>query len=164
MAGGRVDVRPVASLLPHEDIIAPQVEKLAAAMRRHGVQRDPLIVDRESGTVLDGMHRLAAFRKMGAEYAVCYLVDDSSKSITLQRWVRVLTVSKTSLVPHVLENLGVDRKGSPYPRSLTSWRTEALWPSWARAAVTSREFQFPTYPRCSSGTEDRRAGRSTGME
>jgi hypothetical protein len=110
VAGGRVDVRPVASLLPHEDTITPQADKLAAAMQRQGVQRDPLIADRETGTVLDGMHRLSAFKKMGAEYAVCYLVDYSSKSVTLERWVRVLSVSKTSLVPHVLENLGIDRK------------------------------------------------------
>jgi hypothetical protein len=41
---------------------------------------------------------------------VCCLVDYSSKSITLQRWVRTITVSKPSLVPHVLENLGIDRK------------------------------------------------------
>ena len=105
-------LRPVASLLPHEETIPSKSEKLFQDMKKEGIQRDPLIIDYESGTVLDGMHRLSAFKKLGAEHAVCYLVDYSSKGVTLQRWVRVYEVKKPDLVPTILEELGLNQKAT----------------------------------------------------
>ena len=61
-------------------------------MRRDGVQKDPIIIDRDSAAVLDGMHRLAAFGKMGVENAVCCAVDYSSEAVRLARWARVYTM------------------------------------------------------------------------
>ena len=83
-----ISIRPVSSLRPHEETIPSHVKELAAEMKREGVQRDPLIIDRESSAVLDGMHRLAAFSELGIENAVCCALDYSSKAVTLGRWAR----------------------------------------------------------------------------
>lgn len=111
---GKLDLRPVASLLPHEETIPSQVDKLIEQMRRDEVQKDPLIVDYESGAVLDGMHRIEALKSMGAESAVCYLVDYSSRSIALERWLRVYgkpsRPSSQDATQHMLEGIGVDKK------------------------------------------------------
>ena len=87
--GVRVDVRPISSMLPHEDVIPASVERIASEIKHEGIQRDPIIVDAESGAVLDGMHRLAAFSKLKLEYAVCCPVDYGSKTVELHRWARV---------------------------------------------------------------------------
>jgi len=108
--GAKIGLRPVASLLPHEETIPAKSEKLYLDMKKEKIQRDPMIVDYESGTVLDGMHRLSAFKKMKAEYAVCHLVDYSSPSVTLERWLRVYKVGRKELVPSILENLGLSQK------------------------------------------------------
>lgn len=110
MDGARISLRPVASLLPHEETISSKSEKLFIDMKREGIQRDPLIVDYASGTVLDGMHRLSAFKKMKAEHAVCHMVDYSSKAVTLQRWVRVYKPARNELILPILENMGLNRK------------------------------------------------------
>jgi hypothetical protein len=108
--GAKVDVRPVASLLPHEETIPYQTEKLADQMRRDGAQKDPLIVDYETRTILDGMHRLDALKKIGAENVICYLVDYSSKSISLERWVRVYEASGDRNKQRLLEGLELDQR------------------------------------------------------
>ncbi len=80
-------------MLPHEETMPAHVASLAEEIRRDGIQRDPIIVDSESGAVLDGMHRLAAFSKLGVENAVCSPVDYSSRRVELRRWAR--TYSRT---------------------------------------------------------------------
>ncbi len=105
----RVDLRPVSSLLPHEDTIPEQLERMVAQVKRDRVQKDPLIVDRETGTVLDGMHRLGAFARLGVENVVCSLVDYSSVGIVLKRWARVYRTSQGGRLTQALNELGVNK-------------------------------------------------------
>lgn len=107
-----LDLRPIASLIPHEETIPGHSEKLGEQILKEGVQKDPLIVEREHGVVLDGMHRLSAFKSLGAEYVVCHPVDYASKSILLHGWVRVLRVGRLDLAAQMLENMGVSKKVS----------------------------------------------------
>ena len=96
-------LRRVASLRPHEDTIPANVERIASEIKRDGVQKDPMIVDGDSGTVLDGMHRLAAFDRLGLENAVCCSVDYSSDSVSLRRWVRVYSAPSPSSLLKLIE-------------------------------------------------------------
>jgi L-serine kinase (ADP) len=84
-------IRPVSTLLPHEEVIPSRVKQLVEDMRRDRVQKDPVIIDRESSTVLDGMHRLAAFAELEVGNAVCCSVEYSSRAVTLGRWARAYT-------------------------------------------------------------------------
>jgi hypothetical protein len=112
LAGGevRIDLRPVSSLLPHEETIPEQLQRLSTQIKKDGVQKDPVIVDRETGTVLDGMHRLAAFSKLGLENIVCCLLDYSSAGIELKRWARVYNTSQKGLASNALEELGFNQR------------------------------------------------------
>ncbi|MDE1852808.1 MAG: ParB N-terminal domain-containing protein [Thaumarchaeota archaeon] len=92
-AGFALGIRPVSSLLPHEETIPAHVRQLASDIKRDGVQKDPIIIDKDSGTVLDGMHRLAAFGELGVENAVVCSVDYSSRAVGLRRWARVYRLS-----------------------------------------------------------------------
>jgi ParB-like chromosome segregation protein Spo0J len=83
-AGFTLAVKPVSTLRPHEEVIPSHVEGLAAEMKRDGVQKDPIIVDGDTMTVLDGMHRLAAFVSLGVENAVCCSVDYSSPAVKIR--------------------------------------------------------------------------------
>ncbi|HME18659.1 MAG TPA: ParB N-terminal domain-containing protein [Nitrososphaerales archaeon] len=108
--GVRVDLRPVSSLLPHEETIPEQLNKIVGQIQRDGVQKDPVIVDRESGTVLDGMHRLAAFSRLGLENVVCCMVDYSSSGIELRRWARVYRTTRDDLIARAMDELGITKE------------------------------------------------------
>ena len=103
-------MRPVSSLNPHEETIPSQAEKLADQIRRDTVQKDPLIIDSDSGAVLDGMHRLKAFDILGIENVVCCAVDYSSPSVSLHRWVRVVRVRERRMLQELLAGLGTSEK------------------------------------------------------
>lgn len=77
---------------------------------RDGVQKDPIIIDGESATVLDGMHRLAAFRALRIENAVCCLVDYSSRAVTLGRWARVYSAAGGGSFVGMLKEARVTRR------------------------------------------------------
>lgn len=105
-AGLVLSIRPVTSLLPHEQIIASHVRRLSSEIARDGVQKDPIIIDGDSSVVLDGMHRLAAFSELHVENAVVCAVDYSSKNVTLGRWARIYTSPERSLGADLLDALG----------------------------------------------------------
>ena len=111
-AGFVLGIKPVSILRPHEETIPERVEGLAAEMRRDGVQKDPIIIDRDSSTVLDGMHRLAAFGSLRIENAVCCSVDYSSRAVTLGRWARVYKVAAGDSIPGFLGRRGITRRVS----------------------------------------------------
>jgi hypothetical protein len=79
-------------------------------MKRDGIQKDPIIVDLESLTVLDGMHRLAAFLSLGTENAVCCSVDYASPAIKLRRWARVYTLPNRFSLAETLRQSGLTRR------------------------------------------------------
>ena len=111
-AGFTLGVKPVSALRPHEETIPSHVQGLAAEMKRDGVQRDPIIIDLESLTVLDGMHRLAAFISLGVENAVCCSVDYASSAVKLGRWARVYTLPIGFPLPEILRRSGLTRRST----------------------------------------------------
>ena len=111
-AGFGLGIRSTQSLFPHEETIQSHVERLATEIERDGVQKDPIIVDRVSGTILDGMHRLAAFSRLGITRAACCSVDYGSKSVTLSRWARVYALPRGESYASALETLSITRRVS----------------------------------------------------
>ncbi len=110
VAGFTLGIRNVSSLRPHEDVIPRHVDQLASEMTREGMQRDPIIIDRDSAAVLDGMHRLAAFQRLGIENAVCCAVEYSSAGVKLGRWARVYKLGAGDSLKRALEEMGGMRR------------------------------------------------------
>jgi hypothetical protein len=109
VAGFTLGIRPVASLLPHEETIPPHVGQLSSEMTREGIQRDPIIIDGNFSAILDGMHRIAAFKALRIDNAVCCSVDYSSRSVSLGRWARVYAMKPGDSVEDALEGFEAER-------------------------------------------------------
>jgi hypothetical protein len=102
---------PLSSLIPHEKVIHENSERIKESMNSEGIQKDPIIVEKDTLIVLDGTHRMNAMKEIGLEYAVCYLLPYSSESIKLERWVRTVpNVGKE--IEYLLEALDVNEKVS----------------------------------------------------
>ena len=110
--GGRlveIDLRPIDSVLPHEETNQELSSKLAEQIRADGCQRDPIIVDTEESVILDGMHRLKSLKELGAHHILCQFVEYSSPEVKLGRWVRSLKGVESGRMMTLLKDLGMDR-------------------------------------------------------
>jgi hypothetical protein len=99
-------VRELATLRPHEETIPTHVELMVRSLSNDGMQKDPIMIDGRSGTVLDGMHRLAAFASLGFDRAVCCSLDYESEKVTIGRWARVYVTEERDQQRKVFESEG----------------------------------------------------------
>jgi hypothetical protein len=77
-------------LLIHEEIIPYRLDKLKARIEQDGVQSAPIVVDRSTHVVLDGMHRTAIMRELGCSFTCVCLIDYFDPRVKVQRWCRVV--------------------------------------------------------------------------
>jgi hypothetical protein len=109
-AGFVLGIRAVDSLLPHEEVIPSHVQKVSSEIMQDGVQKDPIIIDEESSAVLDGMHRLAAFKELRVDRTVICAVPYRSNNVVLKRWVRTYASPRASSPLELLEAMGPTRR------------------------------------------------------
>ncbi len=109
-------LRKVANLKPHEETIPSDLNRLVGLLKQAPVLRHPLVADKNTGLVLDGMHRLAAITRLGCQLAPCALIDYQDPKVRVERWFR--TIQGTTLegfTPRIL---------SMGPKNETSSRAE----------------------------------------
>lgn len=106
----RLKLIPIGELIPHEETVPYLSERLSRRMIRDSVQRDPIIVDERTRIVLDGMHRLAALKRMGARSAVSSMVDYMSDGVRLLRWYRFVEEPSEEVVQEAIKVLGATRE------------------------------------------------------
>lgn len=109
--GFEISIRELSSIKPHEQTIPAHVAQMARRLQEDGMQKDPILVDRRSGTVLDGMHRLAAFSELDIERAICCSLDYDSEKVTVGRWARVFN-PRGGEVDKALDSVGFTRPKS----------------------------------------------------
>jgi hypothetical protein len=86
----RLGIIPLDQIKPHEETSPSLVDSLKDEIEEDGFQRDPVIVDSKTGTALDGMHRLAALREIGAHSAVILKVSYARPEVKVTSWLRLL--------------------------------------------------------------------------
>ena len=95
----------INSLFLHEETIPEMLEKLAAEIRMDEALRHPVIVDKESFVVLDGMHRVAALKLLSCRRIPVCLVNYKSPSISVGAWYRTITAANNYLIDKMLEEM-----------------------------------------------------------
>ncbi|RLI08434.1 ABC transporter ATP-binding protein [Candidatus Bathyarchaeota archaeon] len=107
--GLRLDIALVETgrLLLHEETIPDILEALTRRIEEDGVLRAPVIVDRKTLVVLDGMHRVKALRLLGCRFACTCLVDYMNPEIKVDRWCRTVRPLDARKAAEVAEDLGL---------------------------------------------------------
>jgi len=89
----------ISRLRDHEKVDPFRFKELMEELIEDGFQRDPIIVDKESGVVLDGHHRRNILKTLGyskiASYQVRYMEDDG---IRVKTWYPIVVDSKRRLI------------------------------------------------------------------
>lgn len=83
-----LEVLPADDLRLHEHVLRDHVDRLAAAVERDGMLKNPVVVDGESEVVLDGMHRVTALRQLGLDAIPACVVPYSDPAIEVGSWVK----------------------------------------------------------------------------
>ncbi len=78
------------ALHQHEETIRELVDFLARTIKNDGCIRHPIIADRKSLLVLDGVHRLAALRMLGIHRIPACLIDYENPAVQVLSWYRTL--------------------------------------------------------------------------
>ncbi len=76
----------IARLKPTEMVDAAHVRALAEDMRRDGVQRRPIVIDRQTLAILDGHHRYHAAKALGLAFVNAVVIDYEDPRLTLASW------------------------------------------------------------------------------
>ena len=82
----------------HEETEPVRVHEVRSDIERRGVVDEPILVARGSHVVLNGHHRFAALRELGARWVPVYLVDYDNGSVVLDRWSPGPPISKADVV------------------------------------------------------------------
>lgn len=132
-----IAILDINTLHVHEEVIPEFLEQLTLSIKRDGCIWHPIIVDRESLTVLDGVHRIAALKKLGIKRAPVCLVDYENSQIKLRRWYRTITdasnpehilakIRQTSVAVRKTEKINEDKVGVSPTVSAIKFRNRAF--------------------------------------
>jgi hypothetical protein len=84
-----VKLEEIKKLYIHEEVI-PSIVKWLSREINQGFCRDPVIVDKETLVVLDGMHRVAALQHLDCKLVPVCLVNYNNPSIRVESWFRTI--------------------------------------------------------------------------
>ena len=83
----KVELVPLEVLRPHEQILPKKVDQLEKMTHRWNAYTKPLLIDRATGTILDGHHRYNVAQRLELLCVPCVLIDYLEDSlIELDVW------------------------------------------------------------------------------
>jgi len=104
-----LEIERVSDLLPHEHTIPALLDSMIRDLERSGYQRDPIIIDKKTKIVLDGMHRRAALEAAGAKFALCACFDYEDQRISVHRWLRYFIAPDGQMLSEILALLALEK-------------------------------------------------------
>jgi L-serine kinase (ADP) len=146
------ELMPIEALLAHEQVLPDHVVELVDKLVESGVFVEPVWIARGSHVILNGHHRVAALRRLGAERIAAWVIDYDSDIVQLERWTPGPPLSKEEVVRRA-------RTGELFPPQTTRHVLTAelpprptllrdLLPANGHAAVAGRS-RRPGAPRAS---------------
>jgi hypothetical protein len=93
-------LRPVLDLRATEETDPPHADAVASLILRAGVWTTPVCIERETGAVMDGHHRLAAAHRLGLQ--MIPVVPLTYDQVELQAWRSGFEVSPIEIVRRAL--------------------------------------------------------------
>jgi L-serine kinase (ADP) len=96
----------------HEEVVEADLAHLIDSLRASRIVREPILVAQESFVILNGHHRVAALRALGARAAPAWVVDYHDPEITLGRWTDGPALTKDEVIARA-------RAGRPFPPKTT---------------------------------------------
>lgn len=110
----RISLVDINKLKTHENVIAKRVRQIAREITAKKILINPVVVDRKTKVILDGHHRVAALKLIGAKHVPVYLVDYENSFIKV-------FLRRKNLLPLILKKqiLSAGKSGKNFPIKTT---------------------------------------------
>jgi hypothetical protein len=105
--GLEIEIVDINRVRIHEEIVPELLKVLIADIKSRRMIMDPLLVDKKTEVVLDGMHRVAALRSMGYRYLPVCKVNYHSPRVKVGCWYRVIEGRDGGKFSEILKLLGL---------------------------------------------------------
>lgn len=106
-----IKLEAVDKLVVHEKILEQYLSRLVVELTSDKCLMHPVVVDRKSLVVLDGMHRMAAARELGWRVIPVCLLDYNNLNVSVRCWYRLGNPrSNIERVTRAIEELGFSLK------------------------------------------------------
>jgi len=96
----KIDLR---KLNPHEEIIEENLKEVLNSLKLEKKLKEPILVDKETKVILDGHHRVQAFKILGIKEIDCKLLDYTSEEIEVTSR-RANKITKEKVIEKGLSN------------------------------------------------------------
>lgn len=103
-----ITILDIRSLHLHEEVIPELLDRLVETISKDKVLKHPIIVDKKTLVVLDGMHRVAALERLRCTKIPVCLVDYENPAVDVGCWYRTIKGNTA----HRDLNLEIRRLGS----------------------------------------------------
>ena len=113
---------PVDRLKVHEEVVPVRVDVLVREIRHRGEVEEPILVARDSDVILNGHHRFAALRRIGARWVPAWVVEYDDPAIQLERWYEGPPLTKKEVVARA-------NSGRPFSPKTTRHLVESPLPA-----------------------------------
>lgn len=113
----KVRLLTVADLKAHEAVNQVHFQALFQRIKRDGLIKNPVVVDRKTKVILDGHHRVACLRQLGCQLVPAMVVDyfDPSIRVFLRR-----ENLRVELLKQAVIRVGLSQKPFPY-KTTRNW-------------------------------------------
>ncbi len=108
-----ITVLPNERLQLHEHVVGDHVDRLVDAIERDGELRDPIIVDRETGVILDGMHRFTVLERLGYEAIPVCTIPYRDELVTVESWIKVYDPPALGSIRQIANQLDIALEVAP---------------------------------------------------
>jgi ParB-like chromosome segregation protein Spo0J len=78
----------IEELYPHEEIDEKILNEMLKETEEKGILYHPIIVDKNSLIILDGMHRFFLLKELDCKFIPVTLVDYNNERIQVEKWIR----------------------------------------------------------------------------
>lgn len=89
-----------------EETIPELLDQLTQSIREDGCVKHPIIIDKKSLVVLDGVHRVAALERLGCRWVPAFLVDYENPAVKVGCWYRTLRKINAQEVANFMAQTG----------------------------------------------------------
>ncbi len=103
---------PLSRLKPHEETTEGRTQKMVRRLKKDGVLKSPVLVEKGDFIVLDGHHRVEAFKRLGIKKIPCRVVDYDDPAIKVKPRRKSIPITKDIVRAKV-------RKGGVFPHKTT---------------------------------------------
>jgi len=105
-----IALRPTTFFVPSEEVDTGAVHRLAASIERASAWNTLIPIERDTGIVMDGNHRVRAAALLGLHHLPCVLLDYADPRVSVTHWRTGAPFCVDSIREHIL----VQRRVFPY--------------------------------------------------